>query len=110
MPLIGRCVVALALEDVAQVAAAVGTENLNPAHPVVLLVPRHGAGNAVKVSRPSAAGLELVRGLVQRRSATSAGVDASVWLMLVIFACAGGFCSLFPKDPELLCQMGKRVS
>lgn len=41
------------------------------------------AGDAVKVSRPAAARLELVGSLVERRLTTCASVDTFVWVVLV---------------------------
>jgi hypothetical protein len=93
---------ALALEDVAQVAATVGADNLDAAHaegPV--LVSCNGSGEAVKVGRPAAARLEFVVGLVQRSVAPGTRVDALFGVVLVKLATAGSLGSLLPQDTKL---------
>lgn len=106
MPLIGGSRVALALEDVAKMAAAVRADDLCPRHAVATVVSsRDSAGDAVEVCRPAAAGLEFVACLVQRRITTGASVDALLWEVLVVLARIGGFGSLLTKDTELLCFM-----
>lgn len=92
MPLVRRGGKPLALEDVAQVPAAVGAGDLDALHEqAVVLVAHHGAGDAVKVGGPAAAAGELVRGLVQGCVAPCAGVDALGGVVLVICARAGCF-------------------
>lgn len=109
MPLIGGRVEALALEHVAQVAAAVGAHNLGARHAErAVLVAHDGAGDRVEVRRPPAARLELVVGLVQRRRAPRAGVDALRGVVLVEGAGAGGLRALLAEDAELF--FGVRVS
>ena len=77
VPLIGGGREAFALEYMAQVTTAVGTDDLGAYHEVTLiLVASHRAGDAVKICRPAAARLELVGGLVQGRVASCACVDA----------------------------------
>lgn len=63
----------------------------------------HGTRYAVEVGRPTTAGLELVRCLVERCIAGGAGVDAFLGHMLVIFACERRFSALFSQDAELFC-------
>ena len=56
MTLVRRRIEPFALEDVAQVSAAVAANDLGPRHAEgAILVPRHGPGNAVEVGRPAAA-------------------------------------------------------
>jgi hypothetical protein len=48
-----------------QMATAVGTDDLRPRHSdAAVLDTLHGAGDAVEVGRPAAAGLELGVGLI----------------------------------------------
>ncbi len=97
MPLVGRSGIALPLEDVSQVAAAVTTYNLRPRHPkTAVRVSRHSAGDTVEICGPSTAGLELVGGFVERGITGGAGVDAGGGHMLVVFASVGGFGALLP--------------
>lgn len=110
VPLVGGRVIALALEDVTEVAAAVGADDLGARHakgPV--LVARHGAGDAVVVGRPAATRAELVVGLVQGRLAPGAGVHARRGLVLVVLARAGGLGALLAEDAELLCCEGSAL-
>jgi hypothetical protein len=100
--LISRRRIALTLEDVAQVAAAVGAHNLGALHAQrVVDVALDGAGQAVKIGRPAAARLELVRCLVERRLAAGAAVDALVGKVLVVLAGKGTLGALFAEDTEL---------
>ena len=102
MPFIRRRVKPFSLEHVAQMAAAVAAHDLGPRHAKgAVLVPRHGAREAVKVGRPAAPRVELVRGLVQRRVAAGTGVHARRRVVLVELAGAGGFGALFAEDAEL---------
>lgn len=79
VPLIGRGRITFALEDVAEVASAVGADDLGPRHAEgAVFVPGDGAGDAVEVGRPATPGLELVVCLVQRRVAARTSIDASV--------------------------------
>lgn len=104
MPFVGRGGIALALEDVAEVAAAVGADDLGPGHAEgAVLMAGHGAWDAVKISGPAAARLELVVGFVQRRAAAGTGIDTLVRVVLVVSAGARALCALLPEDPELLC-------
>lgn len=93
---------ALALENVAQVAAAVGANDLNALHTQrVVDVALDGTGEAVKVGGPAAAGLELVRGLVERRLATGTAVDTGFGKVLVVLAGEGHLGALFTQNAEL---------
>lgn len=86
----------------AEVPPAVAAHDLGPGHAErAVLVPRHGARDAVEIGRPAAARVELVRGLVQRRMTAGAGVDARRGVVLVELAGAGGFGALFAEDAEL---------
>lgn len=97
--------VALALEDVTEVATAVGADNLDAGHAKgFILVSDNSARDAIEIGRPTAPRAELVGGLVQRRLAAGAGVDASLRGVLVEFAGAWGFGTLFSQDAELLCE------
>ncbi len=108
MALVGRRGVALALEDVAEMAAAVGADDLGAGHAKgAVLVAGDGAGDAVKVGRPAAAGLELVVGRVERRLTAGAGVDARLGEVLVGRSRVGRLRALFPQDLELLCGYGQ---
>lgn len=101
--LVGRGGEPLALEDVAQVAAAVGAYDLDALHEHAgVLEALDGAGDAVEVGRPAAAALELVRRLVQGRVAPGARVHARGRGVLVELAGPGGLGALLAEDPELL--------
>lgn len=94
--------VPLALEDMAQVTTTVGAHNLDALHAESAIgVSCDGAGDAVKVRGPSAARLEFVVGLVDRRVAPRAGVDAVVGEELVVFAGVRGFSAFVAEDAEL---------
>lgn len=87
MPLVGRGRVALALEDMTEMAAAIRTDNLGSLHAEAAIgVSGHGTRQAVKIRRPPTAGLELVVGLVQRGSTPGACVHALGRLVLVVRA------------------------
>jgi hypothetical protein len=102
MPLIRRRREPFSLEDVTQMTATIGAYNLRPDRAKAsVLVPSHGAGDAVKVRRPAAARVELVRSLVERRVAPGTGVDALLGVVLVKLSGTGGFSSLFSEDSEL---------
>lgn len=102
VPLVRRRVVPLALEDVAEVPAAVGAHNLGAGHAQrAVLVAHHGAGDGIVVGRPAAARLELVVRLVEGRVAAGAVVGARVGAVLVILAGAGALGALFAEDAEL---------
>ena len=102
MALVGRRLVPFPLEDVTQMPTTVRAYNLGPGHAQGTIgVPRHSAGNAVKVRRPAAARRELVGGFVQRGFAPGAGVDTLVGLVLVPFARARRLGAFFSQDAEL---------
>lgn len=104
MPLIRRRRVPFALEHMAQVAAAVAADDLSARHAEgAVRVPDDGAGDAVEVGGPAAAGFELVGGAVERGGAGGAGVGAGGGGVLVVGAGEGGFGAFFAEDPELFC-------
>lgn len=110
MPLICRGIVALALEDMAQMATAVTTHDLRPLHTErVVCVSGDGTGDTVEIGRPAAARLEFVVCRVERRVATGAVVGPARWLVLVVLAGEGGFGAFFAQDTELFCR-GKMLS
>lgn len=103
MALVRRRPEPFALEDVAEVPATVGAYDLRAQHAKgAVLVPRHGAGDAVEIGRPSAAGLELVVGPVQGRVAAGAAVHALAGVVLVVLPSPRGLCSLLTENTELL--------
>jgi hypothetical protein len=90
------------LKDMSEVASAVSADNLGAQHAVRnVLVPLHGPRDAVEVGRPSAARLELVRGLVERRITPCTSVDAFLGGVLVVLARERRLSTLLPKDAEL---------
>lgn len=102
MPLVRRGRIALALENMAQMAAAVAAHDLGAGHAKgAVCMPRHRAGDRVEVGRPAAAGFELVRSLVERSGAGSARVDAARWHMFVVGTGVRGFGALFAKNMKL---------
>lgn len=110
MALVGGRRVALALEDVAQVAAAVGAHNLCALHAQRAVdVALDGARQAVKVGGPAAARLELVRRRVERRFAAGAAVDAGVGKVLVELAGEGALGALFAEDAELFWAVSRII-
>lgn len=105
MSLISWCWVALALEYMSQVAATVGADNFSSGHSqAAVRMASDGAGDAVKISRPPTARLELMVGLVQGRTAAGAGVDPGIREELVVLAGEGCLCALLPQNPELFCD------
>lgn len=103
--LICGCGVPFPFENMAQVSAAVGTDNLGSFHtPRAVGVASHGTRDAVKVRGPAAAGLELVVGLVQRSFTASTGVDTVIREELVVLSGARSLGALLPQDSELLCN------
>ena len=94
----------LALEHMSEMATAIGTHNLGACHAKgAVLVADDGPGDAVKVGGPPTSGAEFVAGLVQRRVAAGAAVDALLGVMLVVGARARSFGALFTEDAELFC-------
>lgn len=72
------------------------TNNLSPFHAKAgVRMSLDRTRNAVKVRWPPAPGLELVVGLVERRVARRARVDALRRVMFVVFAGEGGFGAFF---------------
>ena len=106
VPLVRRGCVAFTLEDVAQMATAVGTDDLGADHAQGTVgVSRHRAGDGIEEGRPATARLELVAGFVERCSATGATVDARGRHVLIVLAGVRGFGALSPQHTELLCDV-----
>lgn len=102
MSLVCRGRIAFALENMSQMAAAVGAHNLGARHAKgAVCMSRHCARDRVEVGWPAAAGFELMRGLVERSSAGGARVDAGRWHVFIVGARVGGFGALFAKNAEL---------
>ncbi len=88
-----------AQKNMSQVAVAVGAHNLCPA-PVRVAQSCNGPGYLVVETGPSATGIELGCGFVQRGITLFAVIDP--WLVvLVVFSAKGSFGSLF-QDHLLL--------
>ena len=103
MPLVGGCGISLALENMAEVTAAVGADDLGSRHAMAAVhMAGDGAGDAVKVSGPPAARLKFVVRLVEWRIATGAGINALARVVLVKLPSSRGLRSLLPEDTELL--------
>jgi hypothetical protein len=66
---------------------------------------RHSTRNIVKVCRPSASGLELVRGSVERSVTGGAGIDTGFRHVLVVFAGEGSFGSFLTDNAELFWEL-----
>lgn len=111
MALIRRVGEALALEDVAEVAAAVGTGDLDSFHEHAgVLEAFDGAGDAVEVGGPAAAAAELVRCLVQGGVTPGACVHTLRRVVLVKLAGPGRLGALLAEDAELLwCECEMRI-
>jgi len=102
--LIGGSRVSLALENVTEMTAAVRADNLSTLHTESAVgVSGHSTGHGIEESRPAAARLELVVGLVERSLTASTGVDTLGGHVLVKVAAVGGLGALFAEDAELLC-------
>jgi hypothetical protein len=65
-------------------------------------IPGHGAWDGVKVGRPSAAGVELMEGFVERCIASGTSVDTGGWRVLIVLASKGFFGFLLTENAELL--------
>ncbi len=110
MPLIRRRRVPLPLEHMPQMPAALGARDLGARHAEgAVRVADNGAGDAVEVGGPAAAGLELVRGAVEGGVAGGAGVGAGVGGVLVVGARVGGLGAFFTEDTELFCGKVNRM-
>lgn len=102
MPRVGRRLVALALEDMAEMRSAAAAQDLGARHkhgPVAVL--GDGAGDALKEGRPAAAAVELGRAAIDRRAARSAPIDALL-RMVVVLTGARGVGALLAQHAELL--------
>lgn len=107
MPLIRGRRIALPLEHMPQMPAAIRAHNLRPHHAKRrILMPHDGARHRVEKGGPAAAGLEFLLRRVERRVAAGARVDARGGGVLVVFAAVGGFGALGAEDAELLCFVG----
>jgi hypothetical protein len=105
MSLICRSSVTFSLKDVTQMSTAVRAHNFCPFHTECSIsVSGYCARDIIEVCGPSAARLELVGSFVERGVAASAGIDASIRHVLVIYTGAGSFGALLSEDAELLCQ------
>lgn len=105
MPLIRRRRIPLALKNMSQMAPTITANNLRPRHPKPAVhMPRHRARDAVEIRRPAAAGLELVRGLVEGCVAGRARVHARGRGVLVVDAGEGRFGAFLAEDAELFCE------
>lgn len=87
MSLICWCWEPLALEDMPEVTATVGADNLSPQHAQgSILVSCYSARDAVKIGGPSATRFELVICPVERRMAPSARIDSLFRIVFVKFS------------------------
>lgn len=103
MALISRSGVPLALENVTEMTTTVGANNLSTLHTESAVgVPGDSTGHSIEESRPAAARLELVVGLVEGSLTASTGVDTLRRHVLVKIAAVGGLGTLFAEDAELL--------
>jgi len=103
MPLIRGRVIPLALKHMPQMPPALRAHNLRPCHAKrAICMSFDGAGNGVKEGRPSAAGLEFVRGFIERGVAGGAGVDSVLGEVLIVFAGESGLGAFFADNAELL--------
>lgn len=94
--LVGRCVEAFALENMAEMTAAVGAYNFRTQHAeCAIFVSGNSSRDAVKVGGPTASRLELVVGFVEGSLATGAGVDSLGRVVLVKGSGARGLSALF---------------
>jgi len=103
MSLICRSGVSFSLEDVAQMSTTVRAHNFCSVHTECSVsVSGYCARDIVEVCGPSAARLKFVRSFVQRGIAAGAGIDTSIWHVLVVYTGAGSFGTLLSEDAELL--------
>jgi hypothetical protein len=109
--LIGGSRVSLALEDVTKMAATVGADNLSALHTKgAVSVSGYSTRDSIEESRPAAARLELVVGLVERSLAAGTGVDTLGGHVLVKVAAVGRLGALVTEDAELLCYRVTQLS
>jgi hypothetical protein len=102
--LVGRGRVSLALEDVTEMAATVGANNLSALHAKSAIgMSGYSTRDGIEESRPAAARLELVVGLVERSLAAGTSVDTLGGHVLVKVAAVGRLGALVTEDAELLC-------
>ena len=104
MPLVRRCRIPLALENMPEMASAVRAHNLCTGHAEGrICVSGHSTGDRIEICWPSTATLKLVIGCVERRIAGGAGIDTGVGHVLVVLAGEGGLGAFFAEDAELFC-------
>ena len=104
MPLIRRCGISFSLKNMPQMTPAIVAHDLCPFHPErIIHEPLHCTGNGVKISGPTASGLELVRCLVQRCVTGGAGIYALGRIVRVVFARIRRLGALLAKNSELFC-------
>lgn len=85
-----------------QMSPAITAHNLRTLHTKrAIHIPRNGARESIEERGPATAGLELVRGFVDRGGAAGAGVDAGGWHVFVVDAGIGCFGAFFAEDAEL---------
>jgi hypothetical protein len=102
--LVGGSRITLALEDVTEMAATVGADNLSALHTESTVgVSGYSTRDGIEESGPSAARLELVVGLVERSLAAGTSVSTLRRHVLVKVAAVGRLGTLFAEDAELLC-------
>lgn len=103
MPLVGRRVETLPLEDMPQMTSTVLAGDLNPFHAQgAISVTIDRTRNGVEEGGPAAARVELGRGLVEWRVTTCTGVDTVLGIVVAVLACPSHFGPLLSKDSELL--------
>jgi len=101
--LVSRSRISLALEDVTEMATTVGADNLSTLHTEGAVgVSGHGTRDSIEESRPAAARLELVVGLVERSLTAGTGVDTLGGHVLVKVAAVRRLGALVTEDAELL--------
>ena len=78
------------------------THNLGALHAESPInVARDGAGEGVEKGRPAAAGLEFMRGAVERRGASGARIDSARRHMFVVGAGVGCLGAFLAEDAKL---------
>lgn len=101
MSLVSGRFVALAFEDMAQMAIAIGTNHLRACHAHCLVcVEFQSSWDSLVKSWPSTAALELGFGRVQRRI-TSRAVVCAFGKSVVVLAGIGSFCTLLSQHSKL---------
>jgi hypothetical protein len=102
--LISGSLISFTLEYMAEMTAAVGTDNLRSLHAKgAINMSSDSTRDGIKVCRPATAGLEFMIGGIQGCVAARAVVNASRRVVGIVFAGAGALGSLFAEDAELFC-------